>query len=189
MSQHFVASKLSSISLATADPVQQEVLAAAQKQVGFIPNMYANMVNVPGVLSTYLHGYNAFRQHSGFSPAEQEVVFLAISQQNGCHYCMAAHSMLADKMSGVPAPVLAAIRAHQPIPDARLQALFAFAQELVRTGGKPEAATGATFLAAGFTERDALQVILAAAAKTLSNYSNHLFETVVDERFAAYQVA
>ena len=24
-------------------------------QLGFIPNMYANMVNAPGVLSTYLH--------------------------------------------------------------------------------------------------------------------------------------
>lgn len=188
MSQHFVSSKLSSISLANAEPSQKEVLEAAQKQVGFIPNMYANMVNVPGVLTTYLHGYNAFRKDSGFTPAEQEVVFLAISQRNDCRYCMAAHSMLADKMSGVPAPVLAAIRARQPIPDNRLQALFRFAQELVGTGGKPDAATGAAFLAAGFSERDALQIILAAAVKTLSNYSNHFFETVVDDKFAAYKI-
>ena len=189
MTQHFVASRLHGVSLATADAVQKEVLTGAQKQIGFIPNMYANMVNVPAVLTTYLHGYNAFRQHSGFSPAEQEVVFLAISQQNDCHYCMAAHSMLADRMSGVPGPVLAAIRSRQPIPDNRLQALFRFAQELVRSGGKPEAATGAAFLAAGYTEVQALQVVLAAAVKTLSNYSNHLFETVVDDQFAAYQVA
>ena len=38
------------------------------------------MVNVPAVLSTYLHGYGLFRKSSGFQPAEQEVVFLAISQ-------------------------------------------------------------------------------------------------------------
>jgi uncharacterized peroxidase-related enzyme len=189
MTQHFVASQLSGVSLATADAVQKEVLEGAQKQVGFIPNMYANMVNVPAVLTTYLHGYNAFRQHSGFSPAEQEVVFLAISQQNDCHYCMAAHSMLADKMSGVPAPVLDAIRTRQPIPDAKLRTLFAFAQELVRSGGKPSPATGAAFLAAGYSELQAMNVVLAAAVKTLSNYNNHLFETVVEDKFAAYRVA
>jgi uncharacterized peroxidase-related enzyme len=189
MSQHFVAKTMNSITLDSANPEQKEILEAAQKAVGFIPNMYANMVNVSGVLSTYLHGYAEFRQKSGFSPTEQEVVFLAISQQNGCNYCTAAHSMLADKMSGVPAPVLAAMRAHQPIPDAGLQALYAYAQELVRTGGKPSQMTGEAFLAAGYTENHALQIVLAAAVKTLSNYTNHLCQTVVDDKFADYKVA
>lgn len=189
MSEHFVAKNLKPVTLETADAAQREVLEAAQQAVGFIPNMYANMANVPGVLSTYLHGYAAFRQKSGFTPAEQEVVFLAISQHNGCRYCTAAHSMLADKMSGVPAPVLAAIRAGQPIPDAKLAALFAYAQELVKTGGKPSRATGEAFLAAGYTENQALQIVLAAAVKTLSNYTNHLCQTVVDDKFAAYKVA
>ena len=48
--------------------------------MGFIPNMDANMANVPAVLSTYLHGYGLFRKESGFQPAEQEVVFLAINK-------------------------------------------------------------------------------------------------------------
>lgn len=189
MSQHFIAQTLKAITLDTADAAQKEILETARKAVGFIPNMYANMVNVPGVLSTYLHGYAEFRQKSGFTPTEQEVVFLAISQQNGCNYCTAAHSMLADKMSGVPAPVLAAMRARAPIPDAKLQALHAYAQELVKTGGKPSQATGRAFLAAGYTENQALQIVLAAAVKTLSNYTNHLCQTEVDDKFAAYKVA
>ena len=189
MTQHFVAKTLRGVTLYSADATQKEVLEGALKQVGFIPNMYANMVNVAGVLTTYLHGYAAFRQKSGLAPAEQEVVFLAISRQNGCDYCTAAHSMLADKMSGVPGPVLAAIRADQPIPDAKLQALYSFARELVSTAGKPSQATADAFLAAGYSETAALNIILAAAVKTLSNYSNHLFATEVDERFAAYKVA
>lgn len=189
MTQHFVAKTLRGVTLDSADATQKEVLEGALKAVGFIPNMYANMINVPGVLSTYLHGYAAFRQKSGLTPPEQEVVFLAISQQNGCNYCTAAHSMLADKMSGVPAPVLAAIRSGQPIPDARLAALYAFAQELVRTAGKPGQTVTDAFLAAGYTEATALQVILASAVKTLSNYTNHLFQTEVDDKFAAYKVA
>lgn len=189
MTQHFVISKLTGITLETADAAQKEVLESAKQQVGFIPNMYANMVNVPAVLTTYLHGYAAFREKSGLAPAEQEIVFLALSQLNGCDYCTAAHSMLADKASGVPGPVLAAIRSGNTIPDAKYQALYDFAREIVKTTGKPSRAVAEAFLAAGYTEATALNIILAAAVKTLSNYANRLFETQVDDMFATYKVA
>ncbi len=68
MTQHFVAKTLCAVTLDTANADQKAVLDAALKQVGFIPNMHANMVNVPGVLTSYLHGYSAFRQNSGLSP-------------------------------------------------------------------------------------------------------------------------
>lgn len=180
---------LNAIDPATAQGEQKDILDKALKQVGFIPNMYANMANVPGVLSTYLHGYDLFRKQSGLKPAEQEVVFLAISQTNGCKYCTAAHSMIADKMSGVPKDVLQALRDHQPIPDAKLTALAAMAVEMVAKHGQPSPAIVKTFLDAGYQERDLLYIILAAAVKALSNYSNQAFGTQVDERFAAYKVA
>ncbi|MDE2427466.1 MAG: carboxymuconolactone decarboxylase family protein [Burkholderiales bacterium] len=171
-----------------AEGMQKEILDVALKQVGFIPNMYANMANAPGVLSTYLHGYALFRSESGLSSVEQEVVFLAISQYNGCNYCTAAHSMIADKMSGVPKEVLQAIRAQQPIPDAKLAALAAMAVEMVAKHGQPSQAVVKAFLNAGYQERDLLYIILAAAVKALSNYSNQAFGTQVDEKFAAYKV-
>jgi len=174
---------------ATAQGQQKEVLDLALQQVGFIPNMYANMANAPGMLSTYLHGYSLFRSESGFTPAEQEVVFLTVSQYNGCNYCTAAHSMIADKMSGVPKDVLQAIREHQPIPDAKLAALAAMAVEMVAKHGQPSAAIVQAFLDAGYQERDLLYIVLAAAVKVLSNYSNQAFGTPVDEKFAAYKVA
>jgi uncharacterized peroxidase-related enzyme len=177
---------LHAVDVGAANDEQKPLLEQALKQVGFIPNMYANMVNVPAVLSTYLHGYGLFRKASGFQPAEQEVVFLAISQTNGCDYCSAAHSMMADKVSGVPPEVLAAIRKHAPIPDQRLAALYAMASELVSSHGRPQAATIQAFLSAGFSEHQALYIILAAGVKTLSNFSNHAFATPLDERFAAY---
>lgn len=173
---------------ASAQGAQKENLDVALKQVGFIPNMYANMVNAPAVLGTYLHGYALFRSESAFTPAEQEVVFLAVSDFNGCTYCTAAHSMIADRMSGVPKEVLAAIRAHEPIQDPRLATLFAVTQSIVRSHGKPDPAAVAAFLAAGYAERDLLYIVLAAAVKTLSNYTNHAFGTQLDPMFAAYRV-
>ena len=187
MTDHYHASQLAAVTVAEADETQREVLEIARKQVGFIPNMYANMVNVPAVLTTYLHGYAAFREKSGLTPVEQEVVFLAISRQNGCAYCTAAHNMIADKYSKVPPAILAAIRAGEPLPDAKLRTLYEFAQELVRTAGRPSPACAARLIGAGYDERTILNVILAAAVKTLSNYSNHLFGTPLDEMFAAYR--
>jgi hypothetical protein len=50
-----------SVSPEAAQPRTKEVLDKALKQAGFIPNMYANMVNAPAVLDTYLLGYRQFR--------------------------------------------------------------------------------------------------------------------------------
>lgn len=181
--------QLQPVDPATATPAQKEVLDRAIKAVGFLPNMYANMVNAPGLLSTYLHGYALFRTESGLSPAEQEVVFLTASQVNGCSYCTAAHSMIADKKSGVKPEVLAAIRQGTAIPDARLAALHALTAQMVSTHGRPSAESLAAFRAAGFEERHVLYIVLALAVKTLSNYSNHAFATPVDAVFAPYAVA
>jgi hypothetical protein len=65
-----------------ADPDARAVLEKAKAQVGFIPNMYARMVNSPGLLTTYLDGYARFCQRSGFTPVEQEVVFLTTRVAN-----------------------------------------------------------------------------------------------------------
>jgi uncharacterized peroxidase-related enzyme len=173
----------------SAEGAQKEILDKAIKQVGFLPNMYANMANAPAVLSTYLHGYSLFRSESSFTPAEQEVVFLGVSGVNGCKYCTAAHSMIAEKKSGVAPDVLDAIRNGKEIPDGRLRALYELTTEMIRTQGRPTAGTVQAFLDAGFEERHLLYVVLAAAVKTLSNFSNHAFATKLDDVFSAYKVA
>ena len=174
-------------SLDNAEPRAKAALESVQKGLGFIPNMYANMANSPGALETYGMGYKLFRGDGGFAPAEQEVVFLTISHENGCEYCMAAHSMVGEKMSGVPADVLTALRSGLPLPDAKLQALSVFTRMMVAGRGKPARQDLQAFLAAGFSERQVLEIILAIAVKTISNYSNHVFHADVDPVFAQYR--
>jgi uncharacterized peroxidase-related enzyme len=162
------------------------VLEQAKEQVGFLPNMYANMVNSPGLLETYLFGYDRFRKESGFSPAEQEVVFLTISRENKCHYCVAAHSMLAEKVSKVPTDVIEAIRNGTTIADPRLAAVRDMTRTLLEKRGWPDRKDVGRFVSAGFTENQVLEIVLAVAVKTLSNWSNHMFETRVDDMFAKW---
>lgn len=161
----------------------RELLESAQKKLGFIPNMYANMANSPSMLESYLFGYDKFRSESGFTPAEQEVVLLTISHENKCHYCVAAHSFLADNVSNVPIEVTDAIRDGHEIPDDKLRSLSVFVRTFVKKRGWVDQADIAPFLAAGFSERQILEVLLAVSVKTISNYANHLFATPVDAVF------
>jgi uncharacterized peroxidase-related enzyme len=169
---------------AEADERSKAILQEAVKKNGMLPNMYANMINSPGLLETYLHGYEVFRKESGFTPQEQEIVFLTISYENGCDYCMAAHSFIADKMSQLPETVTNAIREGEPVRDEKLAVLSAFTKELFVTRGRPSQKAAEKFVKAGYSERQVLEIILALAVKTLSNYTNHVFDTKVDDMFA-----
>ena len=169
-----------------AEPEAKEILEATQKKLGFVPNMYFAMANAPGLLNTYMQGYTAFREKSGFSSMEQEVVFLAISQANGCEYCMAAHSFLAEAASGVPSDVTAAIRNGKQVPEMQLSALSIFARLMVTKRGLPSQSDVEAFLSAGYEEKDILEVIHAIAVKTISNYTNHIFHTEVDNIFSPH---
>lgn len=174
--------------LDTAQGEAKELLVGAKANLGFLPNMYTYMANLPGVLDGYLSTYKSFRETSGFTPAEQETVFLTISRVNGCTYCTAAHSMIADKKSGVPADILVALRDGGDLPDAKLDAVAKFTEAMVMSRGNPGKDAVDSFLGAGYAEKQVLGVVLAIACKTFSNYVNHLAATPVDEVFAPYKV-
>jgi uncharacterized peroxidase-related enzyme len=188
MMTHAVLPTLPLLDENSALPIAAEQLVAAKKAMGFVPNMYGYMANLPALFSTYNAGYAVFRNDAGFSSVEQEVVFLAISRANGCDYCTAAHSMVADKMSGVPADVLQNLRSGTSISDPRLDALARFAFGMTETRGKVDPSLMDDFLSAGFTQEHVLAVVLAISVKTLSNYTNHLAETPVDAAFSDYAV-
>jgi uncharacterized peroxidase-related enzyme len=185
MTYHF--KELSVLSEARAAERPRELMEKTRQQLGFVPNMYGVMANEPAMFEAYVSGYGAFRKESGFTPVEQEVIFLAVSRANGCEYCMAAHSLVAEKMTRVPADVTQALRDGQPIGDAKLAALAGFTRRMVEARGRPEKHEIATFLAAGYSERNILGIIFAIGIKTLSNYTNEVFRTPLDPVFAGWE--
>ncbi len=170
----------------TAAPRIRTIFAETSAAYGFVPNLYCRLGILPPLLETYLAGYSGFRGQAGFTPAEQELVFLVISVGNDCGYCVAAHSMVADTMSKLPAEVTAAIRSGRSIPDEKLAALAAFTRVMLLTCGRPTPADAKAFLDAKYTETHILGILLALAVKTISNYANHLFRTPLDAAFASH---
>lgn len=166
----------------------KELLDGARAKLGFVPNMYRGMAVNPGLLATYLHGYALFRESGNFTPPEQEVVFLTISEANGCDYCTAAHSMLAVKVSKLSEAHTQALRDGKPLRDAKLEALRRFTHHMWETRGLPTKAEAEAFKAAGYGDVHVLEIILAISVKTISNYANHVNHTDLDAAFAPFAV-
>ncbi len=163
-----------------ADQAVRQLLEEAGQRFGFVPNVLKVMATAPALLEGYLALSGLFERTS-FSPAERQLILLALSRANRCHYCVAAHSTVA-RMLGLSEEAIAATREGRAITqDPRLEALRRFATALVDRQGFVTDRELEAFLAAGFDKRQVLEIVLAAGLKLLSNYTNHLAHTPLDE--------
>ena len=172
---------LSPLDPETAPEAVGAILAGVAKNYGFLPNLYRYFANTPGILKGYLALSELFGQGT-LTATERNVVLLSVSRENGCHYCVAVHSTVADMQKDDPA-VTDAIRNGTPIEDPRLEALRQLAVALTRDHGRADVEVEA-FLAAGYEPAQVLEVVLGIALKTLSNTTNYLVETPLDTVFA-----
>lgn len=166
----------------TAPEKSVALLESVEKAFGFVPNLIGTMAESPAAAKGYLTIGEIFDETS-FSRTERQVVILAASRYNECHYCMAAHSVVAE-MQKVPDDVIEAIRADRPITDPKLEALRAFTTAVVDKRGWVSDHDIEAFLEAGYTKEQILEVILGVSMKTLSNYVNHIAHTPLDTAFA-----
>jgi AhpD family alkylhydroperoxidase len=166
----------------TAPSASREDLETAEKLFGFIPNLLGVLATAPIALEAYII-LTKLIEDASLSPVEQQVVMLAGSHENGCGYCMAAHSTEAGVV-GMPAPILAALRSGTVLPGKKLEALRSFVIEVVRSRGRVSDERIEEFLAAGYSAQSVLEVVFGVAMKTLSNYVNHMAETPVDRQFS-----
>lgn len=160
------------------------ILEAAQKGLGFIPNLYAHLAEAPNALSAYKQ-LGALLEQSALTPEEQQIVLISVSIENRCEYCVAAHSFLARNLVKVDSQRIDALRGQSCLQDQKLNALVAFTRAVVRERGWVAGSQELKdFFAVGYTPQNALEVLLGVAMKTLSNYSNHLTDTPLDAAFA-----
>jgi uncharacterized peroxidase-related enzyme len=165
----------------TADTPAAEMLGDINRAYGFIPNLYGVFAESPTALRAYMTMGKIF-DDSSFSATERQLIILAVSRYNECDYCMAAHTVVAG-MQKVPTNVVEAIREDRPISDDRLEALRLFATAVVGKRGWVLDEDICAFLAAGFSQAQILEVILGVSFKTLSNYTNHVADTLLDKAF------
>jgi alkylhydroperoxidase family enzyme len=101
-----------------------------------------------------------------------------------CDFCMSAHSWGARRQD-IDANIVAALRTGQSLPDVKLEALRDFVAAMVNARGAVTDADKALFFAAGYTPRQALEIILGLALKVITNYTNALASTPPNAEFGA----
>lgn len=167
----------------SAPAAAQETLKAVEKKFGFIPNLLGGLSESPATAKAYATLSGIF-DSSSFDATERQVILLTVSRIHECHYCMAAHSTAAE-MQKVPQDVIDALRSGGSIDDERLEALRKFTSLMVEKRGGVNEDAVQNFLDAGYSKAQVFEVVTGIALKTISNYSNHILDTPVDEPFQA----
>lgn len=160
----------------------QPLLKAAKENFGFIPNLLGEFAESPAVLEGYLE-LNEIVGKTDFSPVEQQLAILAVSIENKCHYCSAVHSTILKNQLNVDEGIVNAVRHGDPVPDDKLNALVTYITKAVKNRGFVDETDLQSFINAGYTKQNVLEVNLIIALKTISNYTNHLADTPLDEGF------
>jgi AhpD family alkylhydroperoxidase len=170
--------------LESASGRRKDALKRAKDNFGFIPNLIGLLAESPPVVEAYIDITSRLNQTT-LTPQEQQVVYLVLSRENACGYCIAAHTGGA-KGAKVPDSVIEAIRNKKPIPDARLAALARFAEQALTERGHVDPEEMELFIKSGYTKANVLDVLLAIAAKVITTYADPIVDAKIDEAFKPF---
>ena len=170
--------------LDTAPAESKEFLEKSLKANGRIPGLHGVMAGAPGLLEGYQKLHELF-VNSSFDNEELTAVWQTINVEHECHYCVPAHTGIAHMMKVDPA-LTEALRNSEAMPTAKLQALHDTTLAMVRSRGNLSDAEVKAFYAAGYGERQLLEIVLGLSQKVMSNYVNHIAETPVDAVFEKF---
>jgi uncharacterized peroxidase-related enzyme len=154
-----------------------ELFTAVKAKLGVVPNLMRTLGQSPAVLEAYL-GFSGTLA-TGVLPAKvREQLALAIGEANACDYCLSAHSLIGKGAGLSPEAIIDArlTRAEDPKTDALLK----FAADVVEARGLVADEALAAVRAAGASDAEIIEVVAHVALNTLTNYTNHIAQTVID---------
>ena len=154
----------------------QGIFDTLQKNLGFVPNLYAYFAKNETALADYLAFQN---RKSTLRAKEREVINLVTSQINGCRYCQSAHTVL-GKMNGFTDEQILEIRKGTADFDNKLNALVKFTASVVENRGWASEEVKEAFFEAGYTEANMIDVIIVVGDKIISNYLHNLTGFEID---------
>ena len=112
-------------------------------------------------------------------------VWQAVNVEHACHYCVPAHTGIAKSMK-VRDDLMEELRNDEILSDSKLNTLKETVLAVTRGRGNVDNAQLDAFYSAGYKHQQLLEIILILAQKVMSNYTNHLADTPVDEPFKKF---
>jgi alkylhydroperoxidase family enzyme len=168
----------------SAPEASKPLLENSLKSFGMIPGLHAVLAESPEILKAYQILHDLF-VNTSLNNEELTVVWQTINVEHECHYCVPAHTGIANMMKIAPA-ITEALRNKTEMPTEKLQALHEFTLAMVRKRGAVSEEELAAFFAAGYEQRNVFEILLGLSQKIISNYTNRIAETPVDAGFKKY---
>jgi alkylhydroperoxidase family enzyme len=167
--------------IASAPEKSKPAIEQLQKTFGVVPNIVGAIANSPKLIISLV---GLFQQvHSpGLTEAENQIVLLTDAVTNSSTYAIAFHTALALQQ-GISSKEADAIREGRTPADKRFAALSTLAKRLIEKRGHLSDHELDTFLAAGFTKEQVLEVIAIVAASTITNYVGTIANPPLEEPF------
>lgn len=172
-------SRLIAPSPADAPQAAQPLFDAIRKAAGKLPNAYALIGALsPSALKVALEGDAALARGT-LSRADIEAIRVAVSAQNGCDYCVAAHTMI-GKLAGLQPAELRQLRGGDSVEDVKRQALVDFARHVSASTGTVAAERVQAVQAAGWSPAQIVEALLVISLIGFTNLVNRVNDTPLD---------
>jgi len=152
-------------------------LDAFTKNIGFTPNMMASFAASPIAFNAWATLLGSLSK--ALDVKTRDSIGLAVSEVNGCNYCLTVHSYTAEHMARLPAEDIILARkghANDPKRDAALQ----FARKVIETRGQVTDADVQAVRDAGYTEANVMEIVALVAMYSLTNFFNNVFDPEKD---------
>jgi len=154
----------------TADERARELLDADADYYGR-PSLFARaMANNPDVFAARRAYHRDLVDADELATRTAELVYLAVSVENGCDYCVASHREQLVERTDVPDDDVAALARgdHEPF-DARERAAVAFAEQVASDPAGVDDAHLQALRDSGFDDAAVVRLLTVAAAAVAAN--------------------
>ncbi|MFF9554312.1 carboxymuconolactone decarboxylase family protein [Streptomyces albus] len=151
---------------------QPAMRAVAEASGGTVPDAVARLAASPELLNGFL-AMSASFESCTLDPLAREVVIMTVAVRNQCHVCVAMHTGKLRAL-GAGTELITALREERAPSDERLAAIRTFTLEVLSTAGGVDDDALSALLAHGYTERNALEVVLGVGTYTMSTFANRL---------------
>jgi uncharacterized peroxidase-related enzyme len=179
-------SRLPLHTIETAPEPSRPYLKTALAKNGFLSNLVASLENAPAALKAYLT-LDQISGRSGLTLAEREVVQITAATVHRCAFCVAGHTALALKRAGLAPELVTGLREQQPLTDPRLSAVTIFTRSIIAARGAVNDQSLAAFRAVGFSDANALEVVLGVSLARLCNFANNLAQNELHVELQDYR--
>jgi uncharacterized peroxidase-related enzyme len=152
-------------------PAMQAYFDKCTEKLGFVPNVLKAYAFDMPKLEAFVAMYNDLMlAPSGLSKLEREMIAVAVSSQNRCYYCLAAHGAAVRALSDDPVlGELMVMNYRAARLDRRQRAMLDFAVKLTAEPWTIEEADRQALRDAGFSDRDVWDIAAVAGFFNMSN--------------------